>query len=124
MIGSSGSGGRHTLLDASHPRTAQRFFVTPFPVVLAADLAGGSAVALAFSTFTGVVSIGNRPWISASMRDDLAEVLLVGVEPVVLHIDHEQLAFVVGLDPGLVTFVQALQVVDADAVLVIAAALG
>jgi hypothetical protein len=40
--------------------------------------------------------------------DDVAEVLGVRVEAVVLHVDDQQFALVVLLDPGIVAFVQSL----------------
>ena len=58
------------------------------------------------------------------LGDDLSEVLRIGVEAVILHVDDQQLALVVGLDPGLITLIEALEVIDADGVLIVTSALG
>ena len=53
---------------------------------------------------------------------DLTEVLLAVLETAGIHVDDEQFSLVLG-NPLLVAVVEALEVVDADAVLVLAAAL-
>ena len=55
--------------------------------------------------------------------DDAANVLRVLVIGIVLHIEHQQLALVVLLDPTFVALVEALEVLDADGVLILTASL-
>lgn len=55
--------------------------------------------------------------------DDFTEVFLVFREAVVIDVNDEQFTFVVGRNPGFVALVEALEVVEADAFFVVAAAL-
>ena len=56
--------------------------------------------------------------------DDAAQVLLIGMEGVVVHVHDQQTSLVVLADPRFVALVQAAQVVDADARFVLTAAFG